>query len=397
MILLTIILMDFLTGMEFDLFVPSFFELKNYFAVSPFWLEMSLSSNFIGYCISLFIVGELADRYGRKIIILSGLAIFIVGSIFCLTSKAYYFFLLGRFLQGLGIAAPAILSFLIIADLYTIKKQQVLLSLLNASMNTAVAFAPVIGSFITKYFHWEGNFIILLELASLVFLMTIFFVPHVKINPAKQQTVLQGYKEIVKSNLLLLLIVYFVLNFIPYWIFVGISPLLYLKSLNVSLNSFGFYQGSLALVFALGSLLFGWIVHRYDHKKLLLIANAIFAFSVISILFVTFNNGHNPLLITLAFLPFVIGQIMPGNILYPLYLNLMPEAKGRLTALIQGGRLIFASLGLQIAGYWYDGSFHNIGIIVSSVVIMGIIVMFCVIRQWNVINNPNSKNIIQER
>ncbi len=385
MILLTVMLMDILTGMEFDLFVPSFVELKNYFHVSPFLLELALSANFIGYCISLFIAGELADRYGRKPIILSGLLIFIAGSIFCLTSHSYSIFLFGRFLQGLGIAAPAILSFLIIADLYTVKKQQVLLSLLNASMNTAVAFAPVIGSYITNYFHWQGNFFTLLTLGMIVFFMTVFFIPHISFSAPKSLSILRGYQTIFKSNLLLLLIVYFILNFVPYWIFVGISPLLYLKSLGVSLNHFGFYQGSLALVFAFGSLLFGWIVHRYDHKKLLCVANGIFIFSLISILWVTFNNGHNPLLITLAFIPFVIGQIIPGNILYPLYLNLMPEAKGRLTALIQGGRLLFASIGLQIAGYWYDGSFYNIGIIVSSVIFMGILVMVYVIRQWHAV------------
>ena len=79
----------------------------------------------------------------------------------------------------------------------------------------------------------------------------------------------------------------------------------------------------------------------------------------------------------------MIGQIIPGNILYPLYLNLMPEAKGRLTALIQGGRLIFASLGLQVAGYFYEGSFRNIGIILSSVVFMGIVITPYVIRRWD--------------
>lgn len=348
---------------------------------------MSLSSNFIGYCISLFIVGELADRYGRKIIILSGLLIFIIGSIFCLATHSYDIFLLGRFLQGLGIAAPTILSFLIIADLYTLKKQQFLLSMLNASMNTAIAFAPVLGSYITKYFHWEGNFIALLTLGSIVFFMTFFFIPHIKITPLKNQTILQGYKEIFKSKILLLLIIYFVLNFIPYWIFVGISPLLYLKSFGVSLNYFGFYQGSLALVFALGSLLAGWIIHRHDQKKLLIFSNYIFIISLTSILLVTGCNGHNPLLITMAFIPFIIGQVMPGNILYPLYLNLMPKAKGRLTSLIQGGRLIFASIGLQIAGIWYDGTFHPIGIIVSSVILLSIIAMIYVIKQWNLINN----------
>jgi len=69
LILLTIILMDLLSGMEFDLFSPSFPELQAHFSLTLFWVEALLSINFIGYCISLFFVGSLADRYGRKPII----------------------------------------------------------------------------------------------------------------------------------------------------------------------------------------------------------------------------------------------------------------------------------------------------------------------------------------
>lgn len=382
MLLFTVILMDILTGMEFDLFVPSFPELKDYFHLSPFEVELSLSVNFIGYCISLFIVGELADRYGRKPVILSGIFIFILGNLFCLSGYNYPLFLVGRLLQGLGIAAPSILSFLIIADLYPVKKQQSLLAILNASLNTAAAFAPVIGSYLTHFFHWQGNFITLLVLGGLVFFMALLFIPSTKIYFTEHESPLKGYAAIFKSNLLILLMAYFMVMFVPYWIFVGISPLLYMKDLGVSLNHFGYYQGSLALIFALGSLLLGWMIHRYDHKKLLCVANQIFLISLIAIIIVTFWYSHNPLFITLAFIPFVIGQIIPSTILYPLYLNLKPEAKGKLTALIQGGRLLFASLGLQIAGFFYDGSFHAVGIIVSSIVLLGISMLFYLLRQW---------------
>lgn len=389
MIILTVILMDLLTGMEFDLFVPSFPQLQDFFHLTPFSIALSLSVNFVAYCISLFIVGELADRFGRKPIILLGLTIFIVGSIFCLTANSYYIFLVGRFLQGFGVAAPSILSFLIIADLYPVKKQQFLLAMLNGSLNIAAASAPVIGSFITKYFHWEGNFVTLLLLGCATFLMTLLFIPHSKMTTQKSNSLLQGYAAIFKSNTLVLLIFYFMIMFVPYWIFVGMSPLLYLKDLGVSLNHFGYYQGSLALMFALGSLILGFIITRYDQRKLLSTANLIFIFSFITIMLVTFFQASNPLFITLAFIPFVIGQIIPSNILYPLYLNQMPEAKGRLTALIQGGRLILASIGVQIAAYFYDGSFHNIGIIVSSFVFAGIIIMLFIIRRWNTINKVN--------
>lgn len=387
MIILTVILMDLLTGMEFDLFVPSFPELQHYFQLSAFDVALSLSVNFIAYCIGLFIVGELADRYGRKPIILCGLFTFIVGSLLCLTPQTYQIFLCGRFLQGLGIAAPSILSFLIIADLYPVKKQQFLLAMLNGSLNAAAAFAPVIGSYITKYFHWQGNFFTLLLLGCTTFLMSLCFIPNMKMSPIKNTSLLQGYGEIFRSKTLVLLIIYFMLMFVPYWIFVGISPLLYMKDLGVSLNYFGYYQGSLAFTFAVGCLLFGYIVNRYDQRKLLFIANIIFILSLMTILFVTFKQASNPLAITLAFIPFVIGQIIPSNILYPLYLNLMPAAKGRLTALIQGGRLIFASIGLQVAAYFYDGSFRNIGMIVSLFVLTAIIVMLFVLKQWSEIKS----------
>src|SRR5476651_2551504 len=93
MILVTIIFMDLLTGMEFDLFVPSFPELQSHFSLSPFWVEALLSVNFIGYCLSLFFVGGLADRYGRKPIILLGLMTFIIGSLLCLWAASYQFLL----------------------------------------------------------------------------------------------------------------------------------------------------------------------------------------------------------------------------------------------------------------------------------------------------------------
>ena len=83
-ILLTIILMDLLTGMEFDLFIPSFPELQQQFVLSTFWVEALLSVNFLGYCLSLFFVGGLADRYGRKPILLFGFILFIIGSLLCL-------------------------------------------------------------------------------------------------------------------------------------------------------------------------------------------------------------------------------------------------------------------------------------------------------------------------
>lgn len=385
MILITVMLMDLLAGMEFDLFVPSFPELQHHFNLTPFYVEALLSINFIGYCLSLFFIGGLADRYGRKPIILFGLIAFIIGSIFCLLTASYNIFLIGRFLQGVGIAAPTILSFLIIADAYPLKKQQFLMSMLNGVMNISVAIAPVIGSYITLYFHWQGNFTTLLLLGLITLVMTIIFVPTHKPTEHKETLSWRGYISIFQSKPLLLLMTNCLLLFVPYWIFVGMSPLLYMKDLGVSLAHFGYYQGVLALVFGFGSLFFGLIMNQFDQKKMLLFSNQIFIASLVTIALVTFLKT-NPLLLTLAFVIFIIGQIIPSNILGPVCLNFMPQAKARVSAIIQGGRLVFTALSLQLAGHFYQGSFRSIGIIILTFIFLGVVTLFFVIRNRELMN-----------
>jgi len=386
MILVTVIFMDILGGAEIDLFVPSFLELSNQFNLSPFWLEALLSVNFIGFFLSILFVGGLADRYGRKPIILLGLIIFIIGSSFCLWASSYQSLLLGRFLQGLGIAAPAVLCFLIIADSYALKEQQSLMAILNGLVNASIGAAPIAGSYITMHYHWQGNFTTLALSGLIVLIMTIFFIPTNKLPKNKEPINLRGYLPIFRSKPLMLLAANITFMFVPYWIIIGMSPILYMEDLGVSLSEFGYYQGSLAFTFAFGSILSGLIVNKYDQKKMLYISAQISIIGLIIIAVVTLLNIKNPLIITLAYLPFNTTLIIPSTIIYPICLNYLPEAKGRISAVLQGSRLIVATIGLELAAYFYNGSFQNIGIILSLLITLAVITMFMVMKNSKIIN-----------
>lgn len=385
MLFLAVILMDILTGMEFDLFVPSFPELQSHFSLSPFWVEALLSVNFMGYCLGLFFVGLLADRYGNRWVIVSGLIAFVFGCLLCLLVDAYPVFLFGRLLQGLGIAAPATLSFIIISDRYALKQQQFYMAMLNGSMNIAVAVAPVLGSYLTLYFHWQGNFIALLFLGLVALFMTLKFVATSCVPHNQEETLVHGYAKIFQAKFLMLLIMSLVLICIPYWIFVGMSSLLYIKDLRVSLAHFGYYQGVLAFAFALGSIFFGLFIktHKVNELYLLKFTNFIFMLSFIGVAYLAWSNTHQPILITLAMLVFVIGQIIPSVVLYPRCLSLMPQAKGRISALLQGSRLIITALSLELAGYFYNGTFQNIGVLIAAFILSSVFILLLVIRHYH--------------
>lgn len=381
MVLVTVILMDILGGAEMDLFVPSFSELQKYFNLTPFWTEALLSLNFIGFCGSLFLVGALADRYGRKPLIYSGLIIFILGSILCVGAPSYSFLLIGRFLQGVGVAAPATLCFLIIADSYPMDQQRSLMGILNGIVNVSVGAAPVIGSYITLYFQWRGNFIALLLLGIITLGMTIFFIPRPQLSATKTSLTLRGYLPLLQSKPLLLLMMNILFFSLTYWVFVGIAPILYMKDLGVSLLHFGYYQGSLAFVFSMGSIVVGLMIKRYNVKKMLLIGNWVCVVSLVSIGWLTWVDSCDPLLITLAFIPYSIAVSVPVVVIYPLCLDIMPHAKGKVSAMIQAIRLILTAACLQIAGYYYTGSFQNIGIIIFLFLLGGIITLFWILKK----------------
>jgi DHA1 family bicyclomycin/chloramphenicol resistance-like MFS transporter len=389
MLFLTTIFMSILGGAEVDLFIPSFPEIKRVFALTPFWVEALLSVNFIGYCLGLLFVGGLSDRYGRKPVILYGLVIFILGVVLCLKAPSYSFLLIGRFLQGIGVAAPAILSWLIITDAYPLKKQQPLIAILNGFMNTSVAAAPLAGSYITMYFHWQGNFMVLLLLGIATFLFTVKFVPATPPPKVKEPLSLKGYIPIFRSKFVMLLVCHMVLTSLPYWIFIGISPLLYMENLGVSLLYFGYYQGLWALTYALGSLASGLIIHRFDQKKMLFVSGLLCLMSLLIIATIAILDLASPLLIALAFLPYGLGSILPFTILYPICLDYMPQAKGRISALKQGSRLILTAIGLEVVGFFYVGSFQNVGIIITVIIALMILLLGIII------NNPIVKEKLQ--
>ncbi len=386
MIIFSVIMMDILSGMEFDLFSPSLPDIQNQFKLTTSEVEAALSINFIGYCISLFLVGVWADRYGRKPVILGGLVIFTVGCLLCLSGISYPFLLLGRFLQGAGVAAPAILSFLIIADSYGLKKQQFYMAMLTGLQNVCIALAPIMGSYLTLYFHWKGNILLLLILGISTFLICLFYIPHNQSIIKRKTKFIKSYTFIFKSKPLFLLFLCLSFIFVPYWVFVGVSPILYMKDLGVSLYHFGFYQGTLALLFALGSLVFGLFINYFEQEKVMYFSALIFIVSIFSIGIISFIDLHNPLIITLVMINFVIGQVIPSTLLYPLSLSYAPYAKGRVAAATQAGGLVLSILGMQLAGYCYSGSFRNIGIVLIIFISLIVLTLFLLINNRTLVS-----------
>ena len=378
--LCTALLIGILTGCEIDLFVPSFAELQHVFDLTPFMVELTLSINLIAHCITSLIAGNLGDRYGRKPIILYGLVIFILGSIFCVFANSFSQLLTGRLFQGIGISGPAILFYLIIIDDYPLEKQQQKMGLINGVRTLSMAFAPVIGSYVNLFFNWRGNFGLLLILGILCLILTIIFVPknekklHVNVS-------IKEYLPIIKNakTMLYILIIGFLTT--SYWVFIALSPILYIDDLNVELQYFGYYQGSLAVVFGIVSLSSGYFLKKYGQKRCLMASfSNLMLFIIGSISIISFQI-NDPLIITSTCLFLEAGLLIPINIIWPMSLTTIPDGKSRISALIFSTKLALTSLFIQFISYFYDKTFTYIGITMCLCIFFAFICFYCLLKK----------------
>lgn len=366
-----------LAGMEVDLFIPSFPELIHTFNLTPFLVQMTVSVNFLSYCICSLFAGNLGDRYGRRPIMLWGLGIFIVGSILCVLAPTFPMLIAGRFLQGAGMAGPAVLAYVIFTDLLPYEKQPKYMGMLNSVITFSMAFAPVIGSIVNQYYSWRGNFWVLLGVGIFAFVMVFCFTPHTTKPDPTVKLSLKSYIPLFQSREFLLLCGAIVFLVTGYWIFIAMGPILYMESMGVPLTHFGFYQGMILFIYAFvsgASPLWMPLISKKNSLRVAMIALCMVSCLMVG---VSVYLPDTPWIITVLMIGFIIPFVAPINFLYPDVLSAVPESRARASALVNCGRLLCVGLGVEGVSYVYTGFFTPVAIVIAGVTLISVV---CILK-----------------
>ncbi len=374
MLFIAVAFILFLAGMEIDIFIPSYPELQQKFGLSPATVQLCLSLNFVTYCIGSLYAGALGDRYGLRKVILYSLVIFAIGSVACVFAPTFSYILFGRVLQGLGMAGPASLGYVVIAERYSPEKQASILGTLNGFITVSMASAPVIGSYVTIYAGWRGNFVILLVLSLIALLACFFCLPKDNRKMENVSLSLKTYLPLFESKTFWKYLTLVCALICCYWAFIGMGPILYVEGFGVSLKDFGFYQGAIAASFAIVSFLSPKLLSKFGHQKCFKIAIILVAIFAVLLGIVAICEINNPMLITVLMCLFTMPMVFPVNILYPLLLEVVPETKSRAAALVNVTRLIVAAICIELVSYFYDGRFLQLGLTIAVLSILALVI-----------------------
>ena len=94
--------------MSMQIFVPSLPAIQEGFAVAAATAQLVLSLSLFAIAVATLGYGPLADRYGRRPVMIVGIVLFLIGSVVCAVAPSIEVLILGRILQAAGGAAPAV-------------------------------------------------------------------------------------------------------------------------------------------------------------------------------------------------------------------------------------------------------------------------------------------------
>ncbi|WP_248313253.1 MFS transporter [Bosea sp. F3-2] len=143
-----------------NIILPAFPRIGASLGVSSQELGLTLSSFFVAFALGQLVVGPFSDRFGRKWLVLGGLAVFAAGSIFCALAETLSLLVLGRVIQALGACAASVLSRAIARDLFDGEALARALALTMIAGAAAPGFSPLLGGALDGLFGWRVTFLV---------------------------------------------------------------------------------------------------------------------------------------------------------------------------------------------------------------------------------------------
>jgi DHA1 family bicyclomycin/chloramphenicol resistance-like MFS transporter len=176
-----IALMMALTALSIDIMLPALPQIAETFALSnPNDRQAIITSYLLGFACGQLIYGPASDRFGRKPALAAGLALFLCGALAASLAPDVRLLLAARIAQGLGGAAPRVISLAIVRDLFHGRQMARVMSFAMMVFILAPVFAPSVGQGVLQLGPWRWNFYLLTLIGAIIMAWSALRLPETR-------------------------------------------------------------------------------------------------------------------------------------------------------------------------------------------------------------------------
>ncbi len=320
-----------------DTYLPAFVGIRDALGASPLQMQQTLSAYLFGFAAMNLFHGALADAFGRRPVILWGVAAFTVASVGCALAHSIGQLVLFRGVQGLATGAGIVVSRAVIRDMFPPAQAQRVMSQVTIFFGVAPAIAPVVGGLLFEHVGWRAVFWFLAAVGLALWLANWRLLPETlhadAAQPFNVRNLFRGYAQLLGHRDFMLLALASGIPFNGMFLYVLSAPAFLGELLGLAPTQFfWFFTLTIAGIMG-GAWLSGRLAGRITPRRQIRHGFAVMA--VVSIVNVAGNAlfAAQPWWALPLIALFAFGWSLMVPVVTLLVLDLVPERRGLASSL----------------------------------------------------------------
>ena len=338
-------------------------------------VQFIISAYLLGLAISMPLVGFLSDKIGRRPVLISGLILFVIASIFCSTTDSLNSLIFWRVIQGMGASVCSVMARAMIRDVSNASETARSLSRVTAIMGISPMIAPVIGGIGYQIFgNPNGIFIITAAIGILVLTAILLLLPETRnaalVESASKEPWSDKYRYLLGSKVFVGSSLIYAFTTGAFFAILTVASTVFYNDLGIDSAGFGFIWSCLTILYTVSAFMAGTLSSKYGLMKVLLvgvllniIAGLLF-YSLVKVFDVTLISVIVPLVVMF----FAHGYIVPMSLAQAV--SARPEIAGSSSGLSSALGLVIGGMFSVLSGLVFDGRLLPIALIVSASTIL---------------------------
>jgi len=241
---LSLVFLEIGTYLANDMYLPGLPTIAQNFDISQDAAQYTLLVWFLGSASMQLFTGPISDRFGRRIVLLSGALLFFISSIVCAITSNLNIMLFARFIQGCTIGAIVVPGYAAVHELYDTNAAIKIIAIMGSVTILAPAFGPLLGAIVIEISHWRLIFWGLAVWGMLAYIILYRVMPETNLRPVPIdiRKVLTDYIRILIRASFLKYILTFSLLFLAFICWIVESPFIIIETRGVGGIEFGIIQ-----------------------------------------------------------------------------------------------------------------------------------------------------------
>ncbi len=258
-----------------DIYLPSLPAIMIALGTTQSIIQHTVAVYFLALGLSRFIFAPLSDIFGRRIIILWTVPLYVAGSILCFAAVNMPEFIIGRLMQGFGIGCVTAIGRAMVNDLYSKERTTKALAYLSITAVWAPAIATALGGFIQVNFGWRVNFLFLTLVGVALFLQCYFVLQETNKDMLERKNilldVLDTYRQLITSRYYCRYLLTYSFIFAGTVVYFTESPFIFIHVMKISPQIYGYFAFGTISGMLIGKLIAAKATDYFSVDKVIMI------------------------------------------------------------------------------------------------------------------------------